>query len=87
MSIIENWYQAIDQYFTQVMTAQANRNGDDGRDNETIHVNLPLLDPAIDQNCFYLNLYAQQDFETIPYANISTVGCYRCLCFRRACKP
>lgn len=49
------------------------RNGDDGQDNETIHVNLRLLDPTVDQIVFYLNSYAQQDFETIPYANISIV--------------
>jgi tellurium resistance protein TerZ len=48
-------------------------NGDDGMDNETIAVNLRALNPAIDQVVFYLNSYAQQDFETIPYANISII--------------
>jgi tellurium resistance protein TerZ len=49
------------------------RNGDDGADNETIHVNLRTIDPTIDQVVFYLNSYEQQDFETIPYATISIV--------------
>ena len=49
------------------------RYGDDGADNETIHVNLQGLDPAVDHVVFYLNSYEQQDFETIPYANISIV--------------
>lgn len=49
------------------------KGGDDGRDNETIHVNLQQLDPAVDQVVFYLNSYEQQDFETIPYANISVI--------------
>lgn len=47
--------------------------GDDGADNETIHVHLQGLNPAVDQIVFYLNSYQQQDFETIPYANISIV--------------
>lgn len=47
--------------------------GDDGADNETIHVNLRAMDQSIDQVVFYLNSYEQQDFETIPYANISIV--------------
>lgn len=49
------------------------RNGDDGRDNETISVNLQALDPSVDQVVFYLNSYEQQDFETIPYANIRVI--------------
>ncbi len=49
------------------------RHGDDGTDNETIHVNLRTMNPSVDQVVFYLNSYAQQDFETIPYANISIV--------------
>jgi tellurium resistance protein TerZ len=49
------------------------RHGDDGVDNEIIHVNLRALDPSVDKVVFYLNSYEQQDFETIPYANISIV--------------
>ncbi|GHN02197.1 tellurium resistance protein TerZ [Cytophagales bacterium WSM2-2] len=49
------------------------RHGDDGTDNETIHVNLREMNPAVDQVVFYLNSYEQQDFKTIPYANISIV--------------
>lgn len=49
------------------------RYGDDGSDNETIHVNLRAMDAKIDQVVFYLNSYEQQDFETIPYATISIV--------------
>ncbi len=49
------------------------RYGDDGADNETIHVNLRMMDASVDQVVFYLNSYAQQDFETIPYANISII--------------
>jgi tellurium resistance protein TerZ len=52
---------------------EGDRNGDDGTDNETIHVNFRTINPAIDQVVFYLNSYAQQDFETIPYANISII--------------
>jgi tellurium resistance protein TerZ len=47
--------------------------GDDGRDNETIHVNLRALNPAVDQIVFYLNSYEQQDFQTIPYAKIRII--------------
>jgi tellurium resistance protein TerZ len=47
------------------------RYGDDGSDNEIIRVNLWALDPSVNQVVFYLNSYEQQDFETIPYANIS----------------
>ncbi len=46
---------------------------DDGSDNETIHVNFRAIDPDIDQVVFYLNSYAQQDFETIPYAKIRII--------------
>lgn len=49
------------------------RYGDDGTDNETILVDLKKMDPAVDQVVFYLNSYEQQDFETIPYANISII--------------
>jgi tellurium resistance protein TerZ len=49
------------------------RYGDDGHDNETILVDLKKMDPAVDQVVFYLNSYEQQDFETIPYANISII--------------
>lgn len=49
------------------------RFADDDADNETIHLNLQILDPRVDQVVFYLNSYEQQDFETIPYANISIV--------------
>lgn len=52
---------------------EGDRNGDDGTDNETIHVNFRTINPGIDQVVFYLNSYAQQDFETIPYANISII--------------
>ncbi len=49
------------------------KNGDDGQDNETLYVNFRGLNPLVDQVVFYLNSYAQQDFETIPYANISII--------------
>jgi tellurium resistance protein TerZ len=49
------------------------KNGDDGQDNETLYVNFRSLNPSVDQVVFYLNSYAQQDFETIPYANISII--------------
>jgi tellurium resistance protein TerZ len=47
--------------------------GDDGTDNETIHVNLRTLNPEVDQVVFYLNSFEQQDFETIPYAKIRII--------------
>lgn len=49
------------------------RYGDDGSDNETIHVNLRTLNPEVDQVVFYLNSFEQQDFETIPYAKIRII--------------
>lgn len=49
------------------------RNGDDGQDNETIHVNLRFLSPEVDQVVFYLNSFEEQDFETIPYAKIRII--------------
>jgi tellurium resistance protein TerZ len=49
------------------------RFGDDGADNETIHVNLKALDPSVDQIVFYLNSYERQDFATIPYAKIRVI--------------
>jgi tellurium resistance protein TerZ len=49
------------------------KNGDDGSDNETIHVNLRTLRPDVDQVIFYLNSFQQQDFETIPYAKIRVI--------------
>ncbi len=49
------------------------RNGDDGADNETIHLNLNAMNPEIDQVVFYLNSFENQDFETIPYAKISVI--------------
>lgn len=48
-------------------------NGDDGNDNETIHVDLRTLNPDVDQVVFYLNSFEQQDFETIPYAKIRII--------------
>lgn len=36
----------------------------------TVYVNFQTLDSRVDQVVFYLNSYEQQDFETIPYANI-----------------
>ena len=47
--------------------------GDDGADNETIHVNLNAMDPFVDQVVFYLNSYENQDFQTIPYAKIRII--------------
>ena len=49
------------------------RYGDDGQDNETIHVNLRMLNPEVDQVVFYLNSFEEQDFETIPYAKIRII--------------
>lgn len=49
------------------------KGGDDGTDNEIIHVNLRALHSSVDQIVFYLNSYAQQDFETIPYAKIRII--------------
>jgi tellurium resistance protein TerZ len=49
------------------------RHGDDGADNETIHVDFKTLNPAVDQVVFYLNSFEEQDFETIPYAKIRVI--------------
>jgi tellurium resistance protein TerZ len=49
------------------------RYGDDGADNETIHVDFKTLNPAVDQVVFYLNSFENQDFETIPYAKIRVI--------------
>ena len=49
------------------------RYGDDGADNETIHLNLRMLNPEVDQVVFYLNSFENQDFETIPYAKIRVI--------------
>jgi tellurium resistance protein TerZ len=47
--------------------------GDDGSDNETITVDMKLLNPMVDQVVFYLNSFKQQDFATIPYAKIRII--------------
>lgn len=44
--------------------------GDDGLDNEVIHVNLDNLSPQADQVVFVLNSFKGQDFKTIPFASI-----------------
>jgi tellurium resistance protein TerZ len=49
------------------------RDGDDGNDNETIHLDLRTLNPDIDQVVFYLNSFEQQDFASIPYAKIRII--------------
>ncbi len=49
------------------------RYGDDGADNETIQLNLRMLNPDVDQVVFYLNSFENQDFETIPYAKIRVI--------------
>ena len=43
---------------------------DDGLDNEVIQVNLPQLNPNVEQIVFILNSFKGQDFATIPYASI-----------------
>ena len=43
---------------------------DDGLDNEVIQVNLPQLNPNVEQVVFILNSFKGQDFATIPYASI-----------------
>jgi len=43
---------------------------DDGLDNEVIQVNLPQLNPNVEQVVFILNSYKGQDFATIPFASI-----------------
>jgi tellurium resistance protein TerZ len=52
---------------------EGDKHGDDGNDNETIHVNLQKLDPMVDQVVFYLNSFQEQDFQTIPYAKIRII--------------
>lgn len=47
--------------------------GDDGCDNETIRVNMKMLNPDIDQIVFYLNSFERQDFAIIPYAKIRII--------------
>lgn len=47
--------------------------GDDGCDNETIRVNMKMLNPDIDQVVFYLNSFERQDFAIIPYAKIRII--------------
>jgi tellurium resistance protein TerZ len=47
--------------------------GDDGRDNETIFVDLRKINPIVDQVVFYLNSFEQQDFASIPYAKIRVI--------------
>ena len=43
---------------------------DDGLDNEVIQVNLPQVNPNVEQVVFILNSFKGQDFATIPYASI-----------------
>ena len=44
--------------------------GDDGLDNEVIHVNLDQLPANADQVVFVLNSFNGDDFKTIPFASI-----------------
>jgi tellurium resistance protein TerZ len=46
------------------------KNGNDGRDNEVITIDLSQINPNARQIVFMLNSYKQQDFETIPYSHI-----------------
>lgn len=46
------------------------KNGDDGRDNEILEINLKKIDTNIEQIVFYLNSYKGQDFAEIPYSKI-----------------
>jgi tellurium resistance protein TerZ len=45
-------------------------NGDDGRDNEIISINLEQLHRDVNQVVFILNSFRGHDFATIPYARI-----------------
>ncbi len=45
-------------------------NGDDGKDNEIIEINLTRIAPNVEQIVFFLNSYKGQDFKTIPYSKI-----------------
>jgi tellurium resistance protein TerZ len=44
--------------------------GDDDKDNETININLPLLNSSVTQIFFFLTSYKGQSFDTIPYSKI-----------------
>ncbi len=44
--------------------------GDDGRDNETININLKTVNKKVQTIVFFLNSYKMQDFASIPYSKI-----------------
>ncbi|MCU0425320.1 MAG: TerD family protein [Candidatus Kapabacteria bacterium] len=46
------------------------RNGDDGRDNEIIEIDLRRVDSRVQTIVLYLNSFKGQDFAAIPYAKI-----------------
>jgi tellurium resistance protein TerZ len=46
------------------------RNGDDGRDNEVIEIDLSRVNSRVQTIVLYLNSFKGQDFSTIPYAKI-----------------
>lgn len=46
------------------------RNGDDGRDNEVIEIDLTHVDSRVQTIALYLNSYKGQDFATIPFAKV-----------------
>lgn len=45
-------------------------NGDDGRDNEVIEIDLLAINPDVHEIYFFLNSYKGQDFADIPYSKI-----------------